>query len=103
MSVTLAQHAGFCFGVSRAVELVEKAAGEGRKVFTLGPIIHNRFVVEKFQAMGISVLEKPEDAPITAATFKLRPESGWFRVSVYDQNGNFAMTRAYYPEEYTEA
>ena len=66
MSVTLAQHAGFCFGVSRAVELVEKAAGEGRKVFTLGPIIHNRFVVEKFQAMGISVLEKPEDAPAGA-------------------------------------
>ena len=29
MSVTVAKYAGFCFGVSRAVELVEKAAAEG--------------------------------------------------------------------------
>ena len=38
MSVTIAKSAGFCFGVSRAVETVEKAAGEGRQVVTLGPI-----------------------------------------------------------------
>ena len=46
MSVKLAKSAGFCFGVDRAVELVEKAAGEGKKVLTLGPIIHNRHVVD---------------------------------------------------------
>ena len=48
MSVTLAKSAGFCFGVSRAVELVEQAASSGKKVATLGPIIHNRHVVDKF-------------------------------------------------------
>ena len=32
MSVTVAKNAGFCFGVSRAVETVEKAAGEGGPV-----------------------------------------------------------------------
>ena len=56
MSVTVAQRAGFCFGVSRAVELVEEAAKTGKQVATLGPIIHNRHVVEKFAAMGIRVI-----------------------------------------------
>ena len=62
MSVTIAKSAGFCFGVSRAVETVEKAAGEGRQEVTLGPIIHNRHVVDKFDAMGIRVIELPEAA-----------------------------------------
>ena len=62
MSVTVAKSAGFCFGVSRAVETVEKAAGEGRQVVTLGPIIHNRHVVDQFDAMGIRVIESPEEA-----------------------------------------
>ena len=62
MSVRVAKSAGFCFGVSRAVELVEKAAQEGRKVATLGPIIHNRHVVDKFEKMGVRVIETPEEA-----------------------------------------
>ena len=62
MSVTVAQSAGFCFGVSRAVELVEQAAQAGKRVATLGPIIHNRHVVEKFSSMGIRVIETPEEA-----------------------------------------
>ena len=62
MSVRIAKSAGFCFGVSRAVELVEQAAGSGKKVATLGPIIHNRHVVDKFEKMGVRVIEKPEEA-----------------------------------------
>ena len=62
MSVKVAKSAGFCFGVSRAVETVEKAAAEGRQVVTLGPIIHNRHVVEKFHEMGIQVIDSPEQA-----------------------------------------
>ena len=62
MSVTLAKNAGFCFGVSRAVELVEQAAGEGKSVLTLGPIIHNRHVVRKFEALGVKVISDPAEA-----------------------------------------
>ena len=62
MSVRVAKSAGFCFGVNRAVELVEKAAAQGRKVVTLGPIIHNRHVVDRFRDLGVSVIEKPENA-----------------------------------------
>jgi len=63
MSITLAKSAGFCFGVSRAVETVEKQAALGKQVVTLGPIIHNRHVVDKFRGLGIQVIETPEDAP----------------------------------------
>ena len=62
MKVTVAKSAGFCFGVNRAVELVEQAVGEGKKVSTLGPIIHNRHAVKHFEDMSVTVLEKPEDA-----------------------------------------
>ena len=62
MSVTVAKNAGFCFGVSRAVELVEEAAKQGKKVSTLGPIIHNRHQVGRFEEMGVSVIGEPEEA-----------------------------------------
>ena len=62
MSVTVAKSAGFCFGVSRAVEMVEQAAEKGGNVATLGPIIHNHHVVKKFEALGVQVLAKPADA-----------------------------------------
>ena len=62
MSVTIAKNAGFCFGVSRAVELVEEAAKSGKAVSTLGPIIHNRHQVGRFEEMGVSVISQPEEA-----------------------------------------
>ena len=62
MSVIVAKNAGFCFGVSRAVELVEQSADAGKRVVTLGPIIHNRHVVEKFEKLGVKVIQNPEQA-----------------------------------------
>ena len=62
MSIRTAQSAGFCFGVNRAVELVEQAAASQKQVRTLGPIIHNRHAVEHFHQMGVEVIESPEEA-----------------------------------------
>ena len=62
MSITVAKSAGFCFGVSRAVELVEQAAKAGKQVATLGPIIHNRHAVGRFEEMGVRVITAPEQA-----------------------------------------
>ena len=45
MQIYLAKTAGFCFGVDRAVSLVEQAIRDGKRAVTLGPIIHNRHVV----------------------------------------------------------
>ncbi len=62
MSVRLAKTAGYCFGVSRAVRLVEQAAARG-PVVTLGSIIHNRLVVDKLAQQGVRVIDRPEQAP----------------------------------------
>ena len=62
MSVRVAKSAGFCFGVSRAVELVQSSAAAGKRTVTLGPIIHNRHVVEAFHQAGVGVIDSPEEA-----------------------------------------
>ena len=62
MKIILAQTAGFCFGVDRAVSITEKAASEGKHAVTLGPIIHNRHVVEHFERLGVSVIDQPDQA-----------------------------------------
>ncbi len=63
MNICVAESAGFCFGVDRAVSMTEKAlAGEGR-CWSLGELIHNRDVVERFRAMGLRVAGTAEEVP----------------------------------------
>ena len=62
MQIILAKTAGFCFGVDRAVEMVNESVRRGNKTATLGPIIHNRHVVEQFRKDGIGVIDSPEQA-----------------------------------------
>ena len=56
MKVILAKTAGFCFGVNRAVEMTYQLLGEGRKVATLGPLIHSPQVVR----ISISNIKRSE-------------------------------------------
>ena len=60
--VILAETAGFCFGVRRAVNLAERAAEEGIPSVTLGPIIHNRHVVERLKSLGVGMIDSPAEA-----------------------------------------
>ena len=62
-SITLAETAGFCFGVNRAIELVNSLLDEGKKVCTLGPIIHNEQVVQQLADRGVVIAETPDDVP----------------------------------------
>jgi 4-hydroxy-3-methylbut-2-enyl diphosphate reductase len=53
-SVEVARHAGFCFGVRRAIRLVEEALASGRgPVTSLGPVIHNPQVVRALEEQGL--------------------------------------------------
>ncbi len=64
MKVVLAQTAGFCIGVKRALELVLKAINENQsKIYTYGPLIHNPQVLELLRERGISILKPGEDVP----------------------------------------
>ena len=59
MKVLLADEYGFCFGVERAVEMVEEAVGEGDTVRTLGPLIHNEQEMERLGTHGVSTISEP--------------------------------------------
>ena len=61
-TVKVAEHAGFCFGVKRAVDRVDELADKEQNVYTLGTIIHNEFVVDRLSGKGVKVLETVEDA-----------------------------------------
>ena len=61
MEVILAEHAGFCFGVERAVEQVYEQAATGKPIYTYGPIIHNEEVVRDLSRKGVRVIEKEEE------------------------------------------
>ena len=54
--ITVARHAGFCFGVRRATDAVEAklASGDGSRVFTLGKLIHNDGYNEHLRERGVS-------------------------------------------------
>jgi 4-hydroxy-3-methylbut-2-enyl diphosphate reductase len=59
--ITLAKKAGFCFGVDRAIKLINELVDEGRKVATLGPIIHNGQVIEELESRGVKVVNSPSE------------------------------------------
>lgn len=63
MQVIVAEHAGFCFGVRRSIELVTKAVQSGGPIATLGPLIHNPQEVERLEAAGVRVVLDVADAP----------------------------------------
>lgn len=62
MEIITAKTAGFCFGVDRAVNLVYKVIDEGKKVATLGPIIHNPQLVSELCEKGVRIIENPSEA-----------------------------------------
>ena len=64
MRVILAESAGFCYGVHRAVDLARAAAKEYGRCWMLGDLIHNAHVVEELRSAGI---EKTEDPAALAA------------------------------------
>lgn len=63
MSIRLAETAGFCYGVNRAVDLALGEAEKGGKMVTLGPIIHNPTVVKQLEDKGVCVIQSATEAP----------------------------------------
>ena len=59
MQVLLADEYGFCFGVERAVDMVEDALEQGDKVRTLGPLIHNEQEMQRLVREGVTTINEP--------------------------------------------
>ncbi len=69
MRVVLAQPRGFCAGVVRAIEIVERAIERyGRPVYVRHEIVHNRHVVENLKAKGAIFVEELDEVPTGAIT-----------------------------------
>ena len=62
MPLEVAQHAGFCMGVRRAVEAAMKVAATDVPSCTLGALIHNPTVVDMLREHGVPAISSPEEA-----------------------------------------
>lgn len=72
MKIILAKSAGFCFGVNRAVTIVNNLLDEGKKVTTLGPIIHNPHMVAELAERGVEIADTPDDLSSMDRTLVIR-------------------------------
>lgn len=61
MKIILSDYAGFCFGVNKAVNVVENLLNEGKNVTTLGPLIHNPSYINAFLERGGKIAESIKD------------------------------------------
>ncbi|MBV2182409.1 4-hydroxy-3-methylbut-2-enyl diphosphate reductase [Castellaniella ginsengisoli] len=62
--IVLAQPRGFCAGVDRAIEIVERALEiHGAPIYVRHEIVHNRYVVDDLRAKGAIFIDELEDAP----------------------------------------
>jgi len=60
MQIKVSKHSGFCFGVKRAINIVDAAiekSGHKNNIYSLGPIIHNPQVVEGLSKKGLKVIK----------------------------------------------
>ena len=68
MDISIVEEGGFCFGVRRAIRLAEQATREFDHIYSLGPLIHNRQVVDQLVAAGLEVVadlaQVPDGAPV---------------------------------------
>ena len=70
MEIIRASVLGFCFGVRRAVDLAEKALceNEGKKVYSLGPLIHNESALAELNKKGLEIIEENDVENISAGS-----------------------------------
>ena len=62
MEVLLAEEYGFCFGVERAVDMVEDALSQGGTIRSLGALIHNSQEMQRLEAKGVTTISEPAEA-----------------------------------------
>ncbi len=76
LKITIAENAGFCYGVMRAIKMADDALKEFKKIYSLGPIIHNPQVVEQYEEKGLIVSEDLNkiDAPVLIRSHGVPPE-----------------------------
>ncbi|MEK6949451.1 MAG: 4-hydroxy-3-methylbut-2-enyl diphosphate reductase [Nanoarchaeota archaeon] len=70
MEIMVAKHAGFCFGVKKAIEIAEETAAKNKdkKTYVYGQLVHNERVIDDLQKKGIVFAGSIEEIPENAVT-----------------------------------
>ncbi|MES2488816.1 MAG: 4-hydroxy-3-methylbut-2-enyl diphosphate reductase [Pseudomonadota bacterium] len=93
MEILLANPRGFCAGVDRAIEIVERAIEQlGAPIYVRHEVVHNRFVVERLRNMGAVFVEEVDQIPDGATCIfsahgvsqKVREEAAGRNLTVFD-------------------
>ncbi len=67
--IKVAKHAGFCFGVKKAIEIAEHvASGNNDKTYVLGQLVHNEKVIKNLEKKGIVFVDNVDEIPQSAVT-----------------------------------
>ena len=77
MEILLARDMGFCWGVRRAIDIMEKAADEKGEIISLGPIVHNPQVVRELEERGVRTagdLSDGDSLPVAITAHGVGPE-----------------------------
>ncbi len=65
--IIIAENAGFCFGVKRAVEIaINQQSDQGNSTYTLGPLIHNNDVINRLREQNIIPMQETEINQLTS-------------------------------------
>ena len=62
MEIILGRTAGFCYGVTRAVDGAKEEIKNNSEIYCLGEIVHNKNVVKKLEEQGIKFIDQIEEA-----------------------------------------
>lgn len=79
MKIFVAKHIGFCSGVKRAINLIEQEIKNGKKVYTLGELLHNKQEMGRLQKLGVETVENlssvsSKDCSVVIRTHGVRKE-----------------------------
>ncbi len=77
MEIVRARDMGFCYGVRRAVDMMQTAAEQRGEIATLGSIVHNPLVTERLAQSGIEIVSNVNDAgtrPIAITAHGVGPD-----------------------------
>lgn len=63
MRILVAEHSGYCYGVKRAIQILDEIVteSEDKAIYTLGPIIHNEQVTDFYAKKGVKIIDKIAD------------------------------------------
>jgi len=83
--ILIAEDAGFCFGVKRAMNIAwrEVTESEGERIYALGPLIHNKQAVSKYEERGLVTVDKIDE--IEALNSKMIIRSHGVAKQIYDK------------------